>query len=182
MSFHTKYVALLLPFALAACTTIPQGPNVMVLPGKGKTLEQFQSDDVFCRQYASMLSGTNANDVAIDNGVKSAALGTALGAASGALIGGGDGAAVGAGVGLMVGGLAGTSSGSATGYEAQIRYDNAYQQCMFARGHSIPVTASYSTQSGTTKKTEGTRKQNYYGPPPNTKTPPPPQYIVPSNK
>lgn len=182
MSFNAKYAALLLPLALAACTSIPQGPNVMVLPGNGKTLEQFQSDDVFCRQYASMQSGTNANDVAVDNGVKSAAVGTALGAASGALIGGGEGAAVGAGVGLLVGGLAGTGSGSATGYQSQVRYDNAYQQCMFARGHSIPVTASYSAPSRNKENTPAPRKQNYYGPPPNTQTPPPPQYIVPANK
>ena len=77
MFYRSKYALLLLPLALAACSSMPSGPNVMVLPGNGKTLEQFHTDDMFCRQYASMQTGTNANDVAIDSGVKTAALGTA---------------------------------------------------------------------------------------------------------
>ena len=34
---------------LAACATTPR---VMALPGSGKTLEQFNADDVACRQWA----------------------------------------------------------------------------------------------------------------------------------
>jgi hypothetical protein len=30
---------------LSACATIPTGPSVMILPGRGKTFEQFQTDD-----------------------------------------------------------------------------------------------------------------------------------------
>ena len=101
MSYRIKYALLLLPLALAACSSMPSGPNVMVLPGNGKTLEQFHTDDMFCRQYAAMQTGTSTNDVAMESGVKTAALGTALGAASGALIDGGHGAA---GDGLAVGG------------------------------------------------------------------------------
>lgn len=175
MPLQSRYLLLLVPLALAACSSMPSGPNVMVLPGKGVSFEQFRSDDLLCRQYAASQIGTNSNDVALDSGVKSAALGTALGAAGGALIDGGHGAAVGAGVGLMMGGLTGASSGTATGYQAQIRYDNAYQQCMYARGNSIPVTTNYS--SGNTQNAPQ-RTQNY-GPPPNTQTPPPSRYVVP---
>ena len=38
---------------LAACATVPpSGPSVMVLPGSGKTFDQFRSDDFTCRQFA----------------------------------------------------------------------------------------------------------------------------------
>ena len=37
---------------LAACATVPTGPTVMVLPGAGNSLEQFQGDDAACRQWA----------------------------------------------------------------------------------------------------------------------------------
>ena len=175
MSFNPKYAILLLPLALAACSSMPSGPNVMVLPGNGKSLEQFQADDFFCRQYASMQIGANANDAAVSSGVKTAALGTALGAASGALIDGGHGATVGAGAGLLIGGVAGAGASSTTGYEAQIRYDNAYQQCMYAKGNSIPVTTNYSR----TKNHGNPSRQNNYGPPPDTTSPPPAKYVVP---
>ncbi len=174
MSFNSKYFLLLMPLALVACSSMPSGPNVMVLPGKGKTMEQFQADDYFCRQYASSQIGTNSNEVATSSGVKTAALGTALGAASGALIDGGQGAAVGAGIGLLLGGLTGAGSGSTSGYEAQIRYDNAYEQCMYAKGNLIPVTTTYSQGENT-----GNTSTDNYGPPPNVQTPPPSRYVVP---
>lgn len=175
MTLQSKYLLFFLPLALAACSSMPSGPNVMVLPGKGISFDQFRADDLLCRQYAASQTGTSSNDVALDNGVKSAALGTALGAAGGALIDGGHGAAVGAGVGLMLGGITGASSGTATGYQAQLRYDNAYQQCMYARGNSIPVTTNYSNGN----KQAVPQSPPNYGPPPNIQTPPPKRYIVP---
>lgn len=175
MSHQSRYLLLLLPLALAACTSMPSGPNVMVLPGKGVSFEQFRADDLLCRQYAASQTGTNSNDAAINSGVKSAAVGTALGAAGGALIDGGHGAAVGAGVGLVFGGLTGAGSGTTSGYQAQLRYDNAYQQCMYSRGNSIPVTTNYS--GGNTQNIP--RSSPNYGPPPNTRTPPPSRFIVP---
>src|SRR5215813_521548 len=39
---------------LAGCTT---GPHVMVLPGRGKTLDQFHADDVACRDWAARQTG-----------------------------------------------------------------------------------------------------------------------------
>jgi hypothetical protein len=35
---------------LGACSTLPTGPNVMVLPGVGKPFDQFQVDDMVCRR------------------------------------------------------------------------------------------------------------------------------------
>jgi hypothetical protein len=38
---------------VAGCETAPTGPSVMVLPSAGTSLEQFQTDDTACRQWAS---------------------------------------------------------------------------------------------------------------------------------
>ncbi len=46
-------VLLLTAIGLSGCATAPTGPSVLVLPGSGKTLEQFQGDDTFCRQWAA---------------------------------------------------------------------------------------------------------------------------------
>jgi hypothetical protein len=46
--------------SLAGCATIPTGPSVLVLPGPGKTLEQFQADDTFCRQWAAQQAARTA--------------------------------------------------------------------------------------------------------------------------
>src|SRR5450759_4195863 len=78
----TPLLALLL---VGACTTLPSGPGVMVLPGTGKSFDQFRADDFDCRQFASMqVGGTAPNQAAADSGVKSAAVGTLVGAAAGA--------------------------------------------------------------------------------------------------
>jgi hypothetical protein len=134
----------------------------MVLPGTGKNFDQFRADDLECRHFASgQVGGATADSVAVDSGVRSAALGTALGGLAGAAIDGGHGAAVGAGAGLLVGGLAGTSSGARSAYGLQTRYDHAYQQCMYAKGHRIPVVGRYSEPA----------RPSAYTPPP----PPPPR-------
>src|SRR6266496_605072 len=73
---------------LGACVSVPSGPSVMVLPGTGKSFDQFRADDMDCRQFAySQVGGTDANQVASESAVKSAAVGTVIGAAAGAAIG-----------------------------------------------------------------------------------------------
>jgi len=42
---------------LSACATVPTGPSVMVLPAVGKPFDQFQVDDMVCRQYAETQTG-----------------------------------------------------------------------------------------------------------------------------
>ena len=146
MSLIKKIVPCLGLLALAGCTTMPSGPNVMALPGNGKTFEQFRGDDYQCRQYAqSQLGGATPTSAMEDSGVRSAALGTVLGAVAGAAINGGRGAAVGAGTGLAFGGLSGAGAGQASGYGVQRRYDYAYMQCMYAQGNRVPSAGGYAS-------------------------------------
>ena len=129
---------------LGACATYPPtGPSALVLPGTGKSFDQFRADDMECRQYASLQAG-GQEQAATDSTVRSAALGTAIGAVAGAAIGGRDGAGVGAGMGLITGTLAGAGTGRTSAYEMQRRYDIGYQQCMYAKGHRIPVSGRFA--------------------------------------
>ena len=145
----SRFVTVLLStviLAVSGCASLPNGPGVMVLPGTGFSFEQFRNDDAVCQQYASdRIGGTTANQAAVNSGVTSAAVGTALGAAVGAAIGGGRGAAIGAGSGLVGGSIVGTGAASSSMYEAQQRYDTAYIQCMYAKGHQVPVSGQFSS-------------------------------------
>jgi hypothetical protein len=130
-------------FSLIACTTIPTGPSVLVLPGAGKSFDQFRSEDYRCRHYAyTQIGGATPSQVSATSGVGSAVAGTALGAAAGAAIGGGRGAAIGAGSGLLMGSLAGGEAAQASSYEAQSRYDMSYIQCMYSMGNRVPVSGN----------------------------------------
>jgi Glycine-zipper domain len=144
--------AMLLPMMvfLGACTTLPTGPNVMVLPGVGKPFDQFQVDDVVCRNFAQGQTGMTPGQEKTQNTVQGAAIGTVLGAAAGAAIGAAAGspevgAAVGAGTGVLVGTAAGAESGYATAGTLQWRYDLAYVQCMYAKGNQVPGGAGPSS-------------------------------------
>jgi len=115
----------------------------MVLPPAGKPFEQFQAEDVTCRQWARQQIGLSPQEAVNQNTVTGAAVGTVIGAGLGAAIGAasgnvGAGAAIGAGTGLLVGTASGANAGQYSGYEAQRRYDIAYQQCMYANGNIIP--------------------------------------------
>lgn len=130
-------------FSLSACTSIPTGPSVLVLPGAGKTFDQFRSEDYRCRQYAlTQIGGATPSQVSVASGVGSAVTGTALGAAAGAAIGGGRGAAIGAGSGLVMGSMMGGEAAQASGYEAQSRYDMSYIQCMYSMGNRVPISGN----------------------------------------
>jgi len=152
----------------AGCATPPPtGPSVMVLPGSGKSFDQFRFDDNECRQYSfQSIGGTTVADTQSNSAVKSAAVGTAIGAAAGGLMGGRSGAGVGAGIGLAGGALAGTGESQASGYTLQQRYDHAYQQCMYAKGHQIPMAARYAPRQQV--------RQIPPPPPPSGNPPPPP--------
>jgi len=169
MKPKTLLIALPALLVLGACVSMPSGPSVLVLPGTGKNFDQFRFDETDCRGYASaLLGGKDANAAATDAGLRSAAVGTALGAAAGAAIGGRSGAAVGAGGGLLVGGAAGTGAASTSQYGLQRRFDNAYIQCMYAKGHRVPVAGNF--QSVPTANQPPPPPP----PPPSATTPPPP--------
>ena len=123
---------------LAGCVSIPIGPSVRVLPAPGKPFDVFVREDALCRQFAVQQTGISATQSASDNTVAGAVLGTAVGAAAGALVDGSHGAGVGAATGLVFGTVAGSSTGYGTAYTVQRRYDNAYQQCMYAHGNQVP--------------------------------------------
>jgi uncharacterized protein YcfJ len=151
----------------------------MVLPAADKTFEQFRSDDLLCRQFASeQVSEQTPRRASIFSGMETAALTTALGALAGTAFGGGRGAAIGAGSGLLVGGLAGSSSAQSSGNINQQRYDTAYMQCMYANGHRIPspgrfVNEGYSS-SGSKPAPQRAPSDSYPPPPPGSPPPPPP--------
>jgi hypothetical protein len=156
---------------VAGCATTPTGPGVLVLPGSGKSFDQFRFDEYECRQYAhAQVGGSTANQAATDAGVKSAVAGTAIGTLAGAAIGGHQGAGVGAGVGLAAGSLAGAGAAESSGRTLQQRDDFAYTQCMYAKGHKIPMAASRYD-----RRPSSYREATPPPPPPGTPPPPPPR-------
>lgn len=160
---------------LGACTVMPTGPSVMVLPGTGQPFERFRADDIDCRQYAHyQIGGKTAGDAAKESAVTSAAVGTAVGALAGAAIGGNSkGAAIGAGAGLLLGSATGSDSSRASTVGTQRQYDNAYIQCMYAKGHRVPVPANMS-YSPPARSTLQNQPQDPAIPPPPPGAPPPP--------
>lgn len=152
--------------AMAGCVYVPTGPSVMVLPGSGKSFEQFQADDAVCRQWAGWKIGQSPQQTAEQNVVGGSVAGTLIGAGLGAALGaaGGNaglGAGIGAASGLLIGSSAGSESARATGYDAQRRFDIAYQQCMYAKGHQIPVAG----QRGSSIRSTAPSRGNYPVPP-----------------
>jgi len=152
MNTSMRWLALASALLLTACVTVPTGPSVMVLPGTNKSFEAFQADSFTCQQfaqaslgYAGAAPGQSVTDPAAANAVIG---GTLLGAASGAAIGAasggaGPGAAIGAGAGLLIGSAVGGNALGYGYYANQRRYDNAYVQCMYAKGNQVPVRAGY---------------------------------------
>ena len=191
MKNMSRAAALLVLLSLGACVTLPpSGPSMMVLPGSGKSFDQFRVNDSECRGYASAQAGRATPAQAAEDSVfRSAALGTAIGAVAGAAIGGGQGAAVGAGTGLIVGGVAGSGVAAQSVRGSQQRYDAGYIQCMYAKGHKVPVSGrftdsgpqdsrSYSPRGNTAPLPPGSvppaPSGNYPPPPPGNYPPPPP--------
>jgi len=111
---------------LSACGSTPPlyGPGVLVLPGTGKSFDQFRSDEHDCRGYAQ----AQLNDQEEDS--------------AGPL---------------------------------QRRYDRAFLQCMYAKGHKIPVGSRYSDSTESAQSAGVTARP----PPPPSAQPPaeaPPDY------
>jgi hypothetical protein len=130
-------LALGVTMLLCSCAGTPLGPTVQVLPGRTVPFEAFQQDQDTCEQYAAAQVAGQA-DRANATAIGAAVLGTALGAAFGAATSwhgraAGAGAAFGAAAGTAVG--AGTSSNEQMGI--QMRYNNAYAQCMYAKGNLV---------------------------------------------
>ena len=100
--------AVLLLFSLGACVSIPSGPSVMVLPGSGKTFDQFREDDFYCKQYASeQVGGNDTESSRRFQRSRNRRRWHRGWCGGGRGFRGGTGAAIGAGSGLLVGGLMG---------------------------------------------------------------------------
>ena len=78
----------------------------------------------------------------------------------------GHGAAIGAGTGLLFGSAAGANAAGYSSYRLQRVYDSAYVQCMYAKGHQIPMAARYAPRQQV--------RQIPPPPPPSGNPPPPP--------
>lgn len=162
----------------AGCATVPTGPNVLVLPGTDKSFDQFRADDGVCRGWAAQQSGITTAQVANESTATGAAVGAGLGAVGGALIGSASGeaaggAAVGAGVGLLTGTAVGAGNAQEGAMTVQWRYDNAYVQCMYAKGNQIPVDAAPSTAHH--RRASSPPPPPGIPPPPSGHPPPPPE-------
>lgn len=161
---------------LGACASVPTGPSLMALPGSGKDFDDFRRDELQCRRYASQSVGGLSDDP----GVRSAVVGTAVGAAAGAAIAGHQGAGVGAGAGLLFGSVAGAEASRSSIYGSQRQYDQTYIQCMYAKGHRVPVSAEFA-RSLSAPRGELPPGTGNYPPPPPVAPPssPPPDYFPP---
>jgi hypothetical protein len=172
MSRLLKFPFFFLVLALSSCASFPTGPSVMSLPGTGKSFEAFRADDAVCRQFAfEQVGGVTGQQAAQNAAVTSAAVGTIVGAAAGAAIGSvsgdmGAGAAIGAGSGLILGGAAGSGYASGSYYDNQRRYDNAYIQCMYAKGNRVPVYGRFTEPASPAPSRWDSRPPADYPPPP----------------
>jgi hypothetical protein len=174
MNRSSKLAITALSLTMTACANMPNGPSVMVLPGSSASFDQFRVDDANCQQFAMwQLGGTTPNQAATNSGIGTAAVGTALGAATGAAIGGGSGAAIGAGAGLAAGGIAGSGTASSSYYANQRQYDVAYIQCMYSKGHRVPVSGQFSAPAPAST-TPSPAASHIPPPPPGSPPPPPP--------
>jgi hypothetical protein len=162
---------------LGACATVPSGPGILVLPGSTKTFDDFRIDDGVCRQFAQAQIGAQTpSQAATSAGVGGAVVGTAIGAAAGAAIAGSSGAGVGAGVGLLTGTAVGAGYGYDSWWVLQRRYDNAYLQCMYAKGNKVPLSTTYTAQprAQVSSAPSAPPSPRYPPPPPSSNYPPPP--------
>ena len=178
MAILRKLFILVSMGSLAACVHLPSGPSVMTLPGSNMSFDRFRADESECRQYAhEQLGGSSPRQASRASGLEGAAIGTGLGAAAGAALAGGEGAAIGAGLGLLMGSLFGTSSATTSGYANQERYDNSYIQCMYAKGHRVPINGKIMNAPSNPSSRRITASPSDFVPPPpppgNPPSPPP---------
>ncbi|PPK75563.1 hypothetical protein B0F87_10529 [Methylobacter tundripaludum] len=101
-------------FLLNACSTMPSGPSVLVLPGIGKNFDQFHNDDLVCRQLSHTQITTSRQQPDSKE-------------------------------------------------DAQQDYDISYIQCMYGKGHRIPVPDELMYNS---------RLEEWFPPPPDMPAPP----------
>lgn len=136
-AMHLIAAAVAATLIASACGSIPTngGPTVAVLPGGGKSMPEFNLDDIACRATAKV----KANDgsplpVAMGLGkpevIASSRSRVTLRESSEST------------TGSVFGNAQAPEAGSVT---PQQRYDTAYVQCMFSKGHKIPIGEAMSS-------------------------------------
>ena len=129
---------------IGGCATAPLGPMVQVVPPPGKPLDLFQQEVQECKKWAfDQMGGQAAVDDANQRAVVKGVFGTLLGTAAGVVLGAGvgnagAGAGIGAGAGMVGGAGAGAASSANSTLTLQQLYDNAFVQCMYAKGNQVP--------------------------------------------
>jgi hypothetical protein len=141
---------------LSGCAETPMGPLVQVMPAPGKTLPAFEVDLNECKAFAQRMTHGQASS-ANHRAIGGALLTTAVGAGGGALVGwtGGDtlGGAASFGAPAASNGLGGAMGASSSAQPGiQVQYDNAFAQCMYARGNQVQ---GYAPQAPATDPTPG---------------------------
>ena len=130
---------------LTACAEMPSGPTVAVMPAPNKPFEVFMQEDQLCRGWAAHSIGQPGHDAAAQRMLSSTTAGLALGALVGAVAGGHHNVEAGAAMGTVMGAATGANQSNQTAWNAQRRYNIAYQQCMYSKGNFV---AAYGYGSG----------------------------------
>jgi len=168
-------IALSALLLLNGCAATPMGPTVPVMPGANKPFQVFQQDVDSCKQFAQA-QVTGQADAANEKAVLGTLLGAGLGAGLGAAVGGNHGAGVGAAAGGALGAGMGASSSERAQYPIQVQYNNAYTQCMYAKGNQVPGAA---TGVNYMPPPPVMHAPAYSAPPPNAPPPPPANTYAP---
>lgn len=125
-------------FLAVACSTLQGGisPTVEVLPGGGKDMVAFNADDIACRSTATSRANENSPlPTAMGLGDRQEVVASSRGRAT--LRENADST-----TGSIYGGAPAANAGTPT---AQQRFDTAYVQCMFSKGHQIPLKEQLSS-------------------------------------
>lgn len=129
---------------VAGCATAPMGPTVQVMPAPGKPFDLFQQEQRACQDYAyNAMGGQAAVDKANTSALANGVIATGVGAVAGGLVGAagkhaGGGAQIGAAGGMVVGSAMAANGAARSTLTMQQLYDNAYTQCMYAKGNQVP--------------------------------------------
>lgn len=137
-------IGLVLVFATALVTALvmanwggndkPRAPKMAVSGGARPAAIPTAADIEVCNARAKAQVGDKTTEV-LKDAVIGGAVGAGVGAAGGAIAGGGKGAGKGAAIGGVVGVAAGTLYGINEANKNDVRYQEAYRQCMRGRGY-----------------------------------------------
>jgi hypothetical protein len=125
-------------FLMSGCAVTPTNTMVQAMPGPGKSFQAFQDDLGACKTFAGQQVAGQAealNQRAAAGAVLSTVLGAAVGGAASQT---GAGAGIGAAAGSAIGTAVASDATAAAQQGLQGQYDNAFSQCMYARGNIVP--------------------------------------------